>query len=258
MRLMRKVDPLMPGRRLRVAGGAARRSTELADTFNAMLDRLEAERRESMRRAIGAQEAERLRIAQELHDEVGQTLTAVLLQLASAMPRARRTPTSRRRARTSARTSTTCAASPATCGPTGARRARPAQRAVALAPGCSARPASRSSARLDSHLPAADARGGARDLPRRAGGADERRPPRRRRAQSSSRSSAAPTRLTLRVADDGRGVPATCGREAAASAACTSARCSIHADLTRRPPRRRRHATSILHVPGRDDGLRYR
>jgi two-component system, NarL family, sensor histidine kinase UhpB len=46
-----------------------------------MLDRLEAERRETARRALAAQEAERKRVAQELHDEVGQTLTAVLLQL---------------------------------------------------------------------------------------------------------------------------------------------------------------------------------
>jgi two-component system sensor histidine kinase UhpB len=46
-----------------------------------MLDRLEAERRESGRRALAAQEAERLRIARGLHDEVGQVLTGVLLQL---------------------------------------------------------------------------------------------------------------------------------------------------------------------------------
>ncbi len=46
-----------------------------------MLDRLETERRESARRAVAAQEAERLRISRELHDEVGQALTAVLLGL---------------------------------------------------------------------------------------------------------------------------------------------------------------------------------
>ena len=45
-----------------------------------MLDRLESARREAARTALEAQESERLRVAQELHDEVGQTLTAVTLQ----------------------------------------------------------------------------------------------------------------------------------------------------------------------------------
>jgi Histidine kinase len=53
----------------------------LTRAINAMLDRIETERRESAWRAIAAQEAERLRIARELHDEVGQTLTAVALQV---------------------------------------------------------------------------------------------------------------------------------------------------------------------------------
>jgi two-component system sensor histidine kinase UhpB len=52
----------------------------LAQAFNAMLDRLESERRESAGRVLSAQEAERQRIARELHDEVGQTLTAVALR----------------------------------------------------------------------------------------------------------------------------------------------------------------------------------
>jgi two-component system, NarL family, sensor histidine kinase UhpB len=52
-----------------------------------MLDRLERERRESARIALAAQEQERLRIARELHDEVGQVLTGVMLEL--DQPRAR-------------------------------------------------------------------------------------------------------------------------------------------------------------------------
>jgi two-component system, NarL family, sensor histidine kinase UhpB len=50
-------------------------------TFNSTLDRLESERRASMHRVLAAQEAERRRIAQELHDQIGQNLTAVVLEL---------------------------------------------------------------------------------------------------------------------------------------------------------------------------------
>lgn len=56
----------------------------LVHGFNTMLERLEVERRTSTARALHAQEAERQRIAQELHDEVGQSLTAVLLGLRQA------------------------------------------------------------------------------------------------------------------------------------------------------------------------------
>ena len=49
-----------------------------------MLERLEAERRDSVARALAAQEGERLRVAQELHDGVGQSLTGVVLQLGRA------------------------------------------------------------------------------------------------------------------------------------------------------------------------------
>ena len=76
----RRIDPLEPGHRLEVAGGDSE-ATELAAAFNDMLDRLEAERKQSVGRALAAQEGERLRVAQELHDGVGQTLTGVVLQL---------------------------------------------------------------------------------------------------------------------------------------------------------------------------------
>jgi two-component system sensor histidine kinase UhpB len=76
---MRTVDLLRPGQRLTEDGGAE--VTELVRAFNQMLDRLEEERRESGRRALAAQEAERRRIASGLHDEVGQVLTGVLLRV---------------------------------------------------------------------------------------------------------------------------------------------------------------------------------
>jgi two-component system sensor histidine kinase UhpB len=77
---MRRVDPHDPGRRV-VIDKAADEVAELAAAFNDMLDRLEAERQSSARRALAATEAERVRVARELHDEVGQTLTGVVLAL---------------------------------------------------------------------------------------------------------------------------------------------------------------------------------
>ena len=50
-----------------------------------MLARLEDERRESGRAVLRAQEQERSRIAQDLHDEVNQALTAILLRLSATI-----------------------------------------------------------------------------------------------------------------------------------------------------------------------------
>jgi two-component system sensor histidine kinase UhpB len=77
---MRGVHPLESGARVRVDEGTPE-LRQLGAAFNEMLERLEHERRESGRRALAVQEGERLRLSRELHDEVGQTLTGVLLEL---------------------------------------------------------------------------------------------------------------------------------------------------------------------------------
>ncbi|MGS2615786.1 histidine kinase [Micromonospora sp. LZ34] len=85
-RAMTTIDLLQPEAPLVPAGPGG--TAELIHAFNAMIDRLEAERAASAAAALSAQEAERRRVAQELHDEVGQTLTAVLLELKQVARRA--------------------------------------------------------------------------------------------------------------------------------------------------------------------------
>jgi two-component system sensor histidine kinase UhpB len=81
---MKTVDLLRPRERLPVVGGPEMRAVVAG--FNQMLERLEEERRESSRRTLAALEGERRRIAQELHDEIGQRLTGMLLQLGNLAP----------------------------------------------------------------------------------------------------------------------------------------------------------------------------
>ena len=78
--VMASIDPDTPGTRLEEEDPRSSEGRALAHAFNGMLDRLETARREAARTALEAQESERLRVAQELHDEVGQTLTAVTIQ----------------------------------------------------------------------------------------------------------------------------------------------------------------------------------
>jgi two-component system, NarL family, sensor histidine kinase UhpB len=78
---MSSVDLASPGKRSDVTRGAASEVRRLSADFNRMLERLEHERRESGRAVLRAQEVERSRIAQDLHDEVNQALTAILLRL---------------------------------------------------------------------------------------------------------------------------------------------------------------------------------
>jgi two-component system, NarL family, sensor histidine kinase UhpB len=76
---MEAADVLRGGQRVPVADSGEIGALERA--FNKMLDRLETERRDAGAYALKAQEDERQRMARGLHDEVGQSMTAVLLQL---------------------------------------------------------------------------------------------------------------------------------------------------------------------------------
>jgi two-component system sensor histidine kinase UhpB len=80
---MREIDPLKPGQRVHLRSDD-RELSDLVASFNEMLDRLETERRASAHREAKATDAEQRRIAGELHDEIGQRLTVLLLMLANA------------------------------------------------------------------------------------------------------------------------------------------------------------------------------
>jgi two-component system, NarL family, sensor histidine kinase UhpB len=256
VRVMREVDLVKPGSRVSI-GGAPSEATELAETFNAMLDRLESEREESMRRVIGAQEAERLRVAQELHDEVGQNLTAALLQLARV----------RKRAGPELQEEVGAATETVRSNLDDLRRIAQRLRPQALeelgltsalsqfSARLSAQAGLLIEAHLDSHLPALTreeelviyrvAQEALTNVVRHAGA-----------TRSELQLERGPDRLTLRVADDGRGIDGN-GDASGGIRGMHERAALIHADLS--VGRRDGGGTEVvLHVPLSPDGLWYR
>ena len=221
--VMRGIDPLRPGERATV-DEADPEVAELTAAFNDMLGRLELERRDSARRALAAQEGERRRIARELHDEVGQALTAAILQLDRAgrgtgsdgVAEARETVrTSLEEVRGIARR-----LRPEALDDLGLRSAL-----AALTNDTTRRTGLQVKRRIAAALPAAGPRRGARGLPGRAGGPDERRPARRDavRAARSRR-----PRWAGRARGDATTAPASSRvlrPRAPACSGCASARC---------------------------------
>lgn len=85
-RVMERVDLIRTGDRS-IDGGNGDLG-HLLSTFHQMIDRLESEHATRSAHALAAQEGERQRIARELHDEIGQSLTVALLSLKRVVDRA--------------------------------------------------------------------------------------------------------------------------------------------------------------------------
>jgi two-component system, NarL family, sensor histidine kinase UhpB len=83
-RLIRRIegiDPAEPSSHQLPDTDPVEEIDKLSRSFNRLLRRIEEERRRSGTLAMRAQEEERRRLARDLHDEVNQALTAILLRL---------------------------------------------------------------------------------------------------------------------------------------------------------------------------------
>jgi two-component system sensor histidine kinase UhpB len=87
--MMERLDLAAAGRELPARSRADSAEVQRLDAaFRRMIARLETERRAAGRAVLHAQERERRRIAQDLHDEVNQALTAVSLRLQASIEHA--------------------------------------------------------------------------------------------------------------------------------------------------------------------------
>src|SRR4051794_5352802 len=78
---LEQIDPAQPTAPFVVPRTTVVEVERLAIAFRRLLRRIEDERRRSGRLVLRAQEEERRRLARDLHDEVNQALTAILLRL---------------------------------------------------------------------------------------------------------------------------------------------------------------------------------
>jgi two-component system sensor histidine kinase UhpB len=78
---LEEIDPAQPTAQFVIPRTTVEEVERLAITFRRLLRRIEDERRRSGRLVLRAQEEERRRLARDLHDEVNQALTAILLRL---------------------------------------------------------------------------------------------------------------------------------------------------------------------------------
>jgi two-component system sensor histidine kinase UhpB len=78
---LEEIDPAQPTAQFVIPRTSVEEVERLAITFRRLLRRIEDERRRSGRLVLRAQEEERRRLARDLHDEVNQALTAILLRL---------------------------------------------------------------------------------------------------------------------------------------------------------------------------------
>ena len=87
---MERADLSQPGANLSAAGepSGPEEVHRLHQAFTRMLERLEAERRRTSSAVLTAQEQERARVARDLHDEVNQSLTGLLLRLEATREKA--------------------------------------------------------------------------------------------------------------------------------------------------------------------------
>jgi two-component system sensor histidine kinase UhpB len=81
IRRIETIDPAEPSSHQLPDKDPVEEIDKLSRSFNLLLARIEEERRRSGTLAMRAQEEERRRLARDLHDEVNQALTAILLRL---------------------------------------------------------------------------------------------------------------------------------------------------------------------------------